>query len=324
MNETPLGKAHPKCWSAAIACRNSNCAAMAWSCAPNSTSCPVNADSSARHARQLLSGQVCSNVSHLFADTLPMISVSSSPAAMPANCVEFQQLLGHWAGISSPRGHAECARSRKSPFDLCRECPGKSASRQPGLPVCRHWLTIREFVPMRSMGLPVSCRRAMPGEPKHDQRNNEKLLQALAGIADRRAHFYRAGAGTSRRRSATDHCRGRMAWRNRGGTAKARGGFGYDPLFWVPQHQCSAAQLGRKRKSPQPSWPGRCRRTSPGWRSADKRRRAALLHLQSCGRYRQSISLSAVVAAHCVTATYLSGLGAADQVTSAARLLVLC
>ncbi|MBW7472278.1 RdgB/HAM1 family non-canonical purine NTP pyrophosphatase [Marinobacter sp. F4218] len=31
--------------------------------------------------------------------------------------------------------------------------------------------------------------------------------------------------------------------------ARGDGGFGYDPVFWVPEHQCSAAELTRAEKS---------------------------------------------------------------------------
>jgi len=83
------------------------------------------------------------------------------------------------------------------------------------------------------------------GEGADDRANNRKLLQALAGIEaeGRNAHFYCAMALMRHANDpapllATGRWRGRILEAPAGD-----GGFGYDPLFWVPGRECSAAQL---------------------------------------------------------------------------------
>ena len=81
------------------------------------------------------------------------------------------------------------------------------------------------------------------GEPKSDARNNEKLLAELAGQGDRRAHF---ACVLVLVRSAEDpqpiiaegEWHGTILDAQRGAD-----GFGYDPLFYVPTHCQTAAEL---------------------------------------------------------------------------------
>ena len=81
------------------------------------------------------------------------------------------------------------------------------------------------------------------GEPKSDARNNEKLLAALKGITDRRAHFVsllvlvRHGADPQPL-VAEGEWHGEIIDDHRG-----EGGFGYDPLFYVPAEKATAAEL---------------------------------------------------------------------------------
>ena len=61
------------------------------------------------------------------------------------------------------------------------------------------------------------------GEPKSDARNNAKLIAALAGIADRRAHYACVLALVRHeRRSGADHRRGRVARDDRRRAARHR------------------------------------------------------------------------------------------------------
>lgn len=84
-----------------------------------------------------------------------------------------------------------------------------------------------------------------------DAANNAKLLDALAGLPDERrgAHFHSTVVFV---RHAADPapmvCQG--DWRGRVLTApRGEGGFGYDPLFWVPDENASAAELPPGRKN---------------------------------------------------------------------------
>jgi XTP/dITP diphosphohydrolase len=89
---------------------------------------------------------------------------------------------------------------------------------------------------------------AVAGGAARDERNNDKLISALAGIPDdRRGAEYRAVLALARPdgtlvTSVTGVCRGRIGRERRGSE-----GFGYDPLF-VPQ-----AELARARDEATPA-----------------------------------------------------------------------
>lgn len=87
------------------------------------------------------------------------------------------------------------------------------------------------------------------GEPKSDQRNNDNLLAGLAGKSDRRAHYVCVlalcrSAGDPQPLIAEGEWHGEILAAPRG-----TGGFGYDPLFLVPTHGRSAAELDAAEKN---------------------------------------------------------------------------
>ncbi len=92
-------------------------------------------------------------------------------------------------------------------------------------------------------GAPGVLSARYAGETKSDARNNEKLLSHLAGQSDRKAHFYCVLVLV---RSATDpqpliaegEWHGEILDAQRGAD-----GFGYDPLFFLPSHNQTAAEL---------------------------------------------------------------------------------
>ena len=84
--------------------------------------------------------------------------------------------------------------------------------------------------------------------PKSDLRNYEKLLREMQGIADRRAHYYCVlvllhSASDPQPLIAEGEWHGEIAYEERG-----EGGFGYDPLFWLPSLNRTSAQLSRDEK----------------------------------------------------------------------------
>lgn len=84
--------------------------------------------------------------------------------------------------------------------------------------------------------------------PKSDQRNNEKLLQVMSGVTDRRAHYYCVlvllqHAVDPQPLIAEGEWHGEIALQPAGD-----GGFGYDPLFWLPDFGKTSAQLEREQK----------------------------------------------------------------------------
>jgi len=85
-------------------------------------------------------------------------------------------------------------------------------------------------------------------DPKSDQRNNEKLLDAMKNLADRRAHYYCVlvllhHADDPQPLIAEGEWHGEIALQPGGD-----GGFGYDPLFWLPEFGKTSAQLEREQK----------------------------------------------------------------------------
>jgi XTP/dITP diphosphohydrolase len=98
-------------------------------------------------------------------------------------------------------------------------------------------------------GAPGVLSARYAGEPKSDSRNNEKLLQAMEGVVDRRAHYYCVlvlvrHADDPQPLIAEGEWHGEIAQQMRG-----EGGFGYDPLFWLPQLNKMSAELNSVEKA---------------------------------------------------------------------------
>ena len=82
-----------------------------------------------------------------------------------------------------------------------------------------------------------------------DAANNAVLLQRLAGVADRRAH-YRCVVVAVRHADDPEPIVAEGRWDGQiVDTAQGAGGFGYDPYFFLPQLGCTAAQLDAAQKN---------------------------------------------------------------------------
>jgi XTP/dITP diphosphohydrolase len=93
-------------------------------------------------------------------------------------------------------------------------------------------------------GAPGVLSARYAGEPCDDDANNRKLLEAIGGVPDeRRGAAFRCAlaladpTGTIRL-EAEGSCRGRLTRDPRG-----RGGFGYDPLFLIPEYHQTFGEL---------------------------------------------------------------------------------
>jgi XTP/dITP diphosphohydrolase len=81
------------------------------------------------------------------------------------------------------------------------------------------------------------------GEPKSDARNNERLLERLREVADRRAH-YACVLVLMRHAADPQPVIADGEWHGQILTAaRGDGGFGYDPLFLIPELEQTAAEL---------------------------------------------------------------------------------
>lgn len=95
----------------------------------------------------------------------------------------------------------------------------------------------------------VQSARFAGDNPKSDARNNEKLLQSMQGIEDRRAHYYCVlvlvhQADDPQPLIAEGEWHGEIGFEEKGD-----GGFGYDPLFWLAQEGKMAAELSHEEKA---------------------------------------------------------------------------
>lgn len=87
------------------------------------------------------------------------------------------------------------------------------------------------------------------GEPKSDARNNAKLIGALSGVEDRRAH-YACVLVLVRHARDPEPIVAEGAWHGTiVDTARGAGGFGYDPHFLDATTGLTAAELPLERKN---------------------------------------------------------------------------
>ncbi len=98
-------------------------------------------------------------------------------------------------------------------------------------------------------GAPGVLSARYAGEPKSDARNNDKLIAALKGVADRRAH-YACVLALVRHPSDPEPIIAEGVWH---GTIidapRGTGGFGYDPLFLDEATGLTGAELPLERKN---------------------------------------------------------------------------
>ena len=85
------------------------------------------------------------------------------------------------------------------------------------------------------------------GHHGDDEANNRLLLEKLEGRADRGAHYTCAIAlvyPNGRQVCAEGYMYGQIGYEEKG-----ENGFGYDPLFFLPEYGCTAAQLSPEQKN---------------------------------------------------------------------------
>ena len=98
-------------------------------------------------------------------------------------------------------------------------------------------------------GAPGVISAIYAGEPRSDARNNEKLLEAMRDVADRRAHYHCAlvllrHADDPQPIIAEGQWHGVILE-----TPRGEGGFGYDPLFLDPELQKTVAEISTADKN---------------------------------------------------------------------------
>lgn len=161
---------------------------------------------------------------------------------------EFQQLLCPLGLEFIPQGQLNVPEAEEPHVTFVENALAKArhASRITGLPALADdsGLCVEAL-----QGAPGVLSARFAGEPKSDDRNNQKLLASLQGQTDRRAHFYCVlvlvrHADDPQPLIAEGEWHGEIV-----DDARGEGGFGYDPLFWVPQYNCTSAQLDPVQKN---------------------------------------------------------------------------
>jgi len=89
------------------------------------------------------------------------------------------------------------------------------------------------------------------GENANDESNNQKLLQELSGVpAEKRTARYHAVLAYMRHADDPTPILCHGTWEGVILTEpRGAGGFGYDPLFFVPTHNCASAELDKAEKN---------------------------------------------------------------------------
>ena len=97
-------------------------------------------------------------------------------------------------------------------------------------------------------GMPGVISARYSGYPLSDARNNQALLEAMKTCTNRRAHYYCVlvlvrAADDAQPLIAEGEWHGEIGHEEHGD-----GGFGYDPLFWLPELGKMSAELTRDEK----------------------------------------------------------------------------
>ena len=165
----------------------------------------------------------------------------------PGKLKEFGELLAPLGFDVKPQGAFNVPEAEEPYMTFVENALAKArhASRLTGLPaladdsgICVNALS----------GAPGVYSARYAGEPKSDARNNAKLIEDLAAHSDKSAYYYCVLVFV---RHAEDPqpviADGRWNGEVRNEPA-GQGGCGYDPDFWLPQQQMTAAQLSPEEK----------------------------------------------------------------------------
>ena len=161
---------------------------------------------------------------------------------------EFSRLLAPMNYEVIPQGQLNVPSAEEPFFTFLENCLAKArhAARITGLPaiaddsgICAEALG----------GAPGVFSARFAGEPCDDQRNNELLVEKLQGQTNRRAH-YTCVLVAVRHADDPEPIVAEGRWYGEIIDApRGTGGFGYDPVFFVPQLKKTFSQLSAEEKN---------------------------------------------------------------------------
>ena len=163
---------------------------------------------------------------------------------------EFEQLLARWHCEVVPQSAFDVIPAEETGDSFVENAllKANAASHQSGLPAIAD---DSGLVVDALDGAPGIFSARYAGEDASDADNNRKLLAALDGVpADQRSAHFHCALVYLRHWQDPNPVICQAQWQGRILEAPAGdGGFGYDPLFYSPEHGCSAAELDRDTKN---------------------------------------------------------------------------
>ncbi len=168
----------------------------------------------------------------------------------PGKLREFEQLLGPLGMQVRPQSDFAVPEVEETGLTFVENAllKAREASRVSGLPALADDSGLEVDALDGAPGI-YSARYA--GEPKSDERNNARLLEALAEVPE--------GARSARYWCVLVHLRHpedpvprivQCSWEGEIlAHPRGEGGFGYDPLFWLPDQGMSVAELPAAEKN---------------------------------------------------------------------------
>jgi XTP/dITP diphosphohydrolase len=163
---------------------------------------------------------------------------------------EFQQLLSGCGFEVIPQSDFNVTNADETGTTFVENAiiKARHACQQTGLPAIADDSGIEVDALMGRPGV-YSARYA--GENAKDESNNQKLLQELEGVpTEKRTARYHAVLAYMRHADDPTPILCHGTWEGFILTeARGQGGFGYDPLFFVPTHNCASAELDKAEKN---------------------------------------------------------------------------
>lgn len=166
----------------------------------------------------------------------------------PGKLREFGQMLAQIDIEVLPQAHFHLSEADEPHITFVENALAKArhAARLTGLPA----LADDSGICVKALGgAPGVYSARYAGEPKSDERNNQKLIQELKGKRDRRAHYVAVLVFVHHAEDPQPIiCEGE--WHGEIiDTPRGRNGFGYDPYFLVPELGLTAAELSAEEKN---------------------------------------------------------------------------